>query len=101
MILRLIIIAAFVVLLSGCPASAPIIQFKTVVISPPDSMLQDCKTEEPPDAATYIASNWPGKEKLLIENNRSQIKNISLCNVDKQGLRTWKVDQLKLYNEKK
>ena len=100
MFLRLAIIALFVALLVGCGTTQPIIQYKTVLLEPPDSLLQDCKTEEPPDPQQYVASSWPEKERLIMKANSANMKNIDLCNVDKRNLRQWKVDQKRMLDEK-
>jgi hypothetical protein len=101
MFVRFLIIAAVVLLLTGCPATAPIIQYRNVLVSPPDSLLQDCKVEEPPERQRYMQSDWPDKEKLLTENIRGHIKNGAVCNVDKASLRRWKVEQEQIYKDKK
>jgi len=98
--LRLAIIVSLAALLVGCGATQPIIQYKTVVLSPPDSLLQDCKTEEPPETSYYLASPWTEKERLLFANSSAQMKNIDLCNVDKRTLRKWKADQQRMLEAK-
>ncbi len=93
MLLRLAIIVALAALLTGCPGTTPIIQYKTVLLEPPDSLLQDCKTQEPAEEEQYVAADWPEKERLLMKTNSANMKNLDLCNVDKRNLRKWKVDQ--------
>ncbi|MNU19566.1 hypothetical protein D3C71_77950 [compost metagenome] len=97
--LRLTIIAA-VVLLAGCGTTQPIIQYKNVLLSPPDSLLQDCRAEEPPERELYNAAAWTEKERLLFTHAGGQMKNLDLCNVDKRALRKWKADQVRMIEEK-
>lgn len=97
--MRLAIIA-LAALLAGCGTTQPIIQYKNVLLSPPDSLLQDCRTAEPPDSELYKSAIWTEKERLLFNHSGEQMKNVDLCNIDKRNLRKWKADQVRMIEEK-
>ena len=51
------------------------IVYNTVLVVPPDDLLQDCDIEPPPDANVYIKSEWTDKEKLLVNTYENTLKN--------------------------
>lgn len=61
---------------------------ETVVVAPQDSWLLDCPVEKPP---TEI------EKKAMTKAYIKQTYNLHSCNADKQALREWKRETLKLY----
>lgn len=104
--MRLLTSLMFVCLiLSGCctPVTPePITKYKTIVIAPEDALLADCDVEPPPGVTDYVKlKEWADKEGVLIDMSQKQMVNLINCNIRLKNLRAWKVQQLKLYEEKK
>lgn len=100
--LLFLLFAGFI--LSGCATTQPepVIQYKTIVIAPEDSLLLDCDMEPPPVIEDYLKlPEWTLKEGILIDMSQKQMVNITKCNIRLKNLRAWKAEQLKLYRDKK
>lgn len=96
-----IFIGLFILLLvQACHTTEPMIRYKNVLVTPPDALLRDCPVEAPPDRVVYKAAEPTEQERLLMDHSTAQLKNISLCNTDKSGLRDWKKNQEALFKEK-
>lgn len=53
---------------------------------PPDSLLLDCKVDQPPELTGFPQLD----EVILVKAWISQTLNLGICNVDKKGSREWK-----------
>lgn len=89
--------AAIALALSGC-ATSPVVNYKNILISPPDSLIRDCQIEAPPQKELYLNASQDGREDLLFDLSSQQIKNIFVCNSRLAELREWKKKQKKLYS---
>lgn len=100
---KLIIVAAALAL-AGCGLMQPTVVYRTTVLSPPDSLLQDCAVTTPPAKDAYAAAaqgvsmeeGLSKREELLTGFALAQTKNLAACNTDKQGLRDWKAQQVQM-----
>lgn len=66
---------------------------KTIVQTPPDHLLADCKISKPP-SRDYVTKTYPEKETILVNYAVQQTTNLGECNKDKAALRKWKTEQL-------
>jgi len=94
----LLCVAAATLLLAGCTPTV-VTEYKYIAALPRDEWLLDCVITPPPAPTTYLGKTWEGKEELLTKLNNSQVRNLQACNVEKQELRQWKADQMKLYEQ--
>ena len=65
---------------------------KTVIKTPPDHLLVDCKISKPP-SKDYVTKTYPEKETILVDYAVQQTVNLGECNKDKAALRQWKKEQ--------
>lgn len=86
-------------LLAACAHQPAQIQYQTQVIAPADDLIRNCAIAPPPDRNTYLATKtWEDREALLVNNIHYHLTNEQLCNVRMEQLRSWKAQQLKIYN---
>jgi hypothetical protein len=92
-----LIVIAFA--LTGCATTKEVlvVKIKTVLISPPDELMEKCTVNAPPDIKEYVQSNWQKKEELLVTYSGQQMKNLFTCDEKLKNLREWKVKQINLY----
>lgn len=88
-------------LLAGCPLMPvkpePTIQYRNVLITPADYLLDDCEVQTPPEMDLYLASeNWTDKEALLVITINEAMAKAAKCNIRWRNLRQWKVQQIQL-----
>lgn len=84
-------------MLAGCSTTAPIITTTTKFVEPPSVLLRDCSIPQPPSKTSYLKSDFNNREKLLADYSLSQITSLGECNIDKAALRSWVVNQKKIY----
>lgn len=94
--LTLILIAVF---LTACGTTKEILvtKTKTILIVPPDELMDKCLVDAPPNIKEYVESDWQRKEELLVTYSGKQMKNLFTCNEKLKNLREWKVKQINLY----
>lgn len=102
--MKLLFVLISILSLVGCETNPTITEersvYKTILVTPPDELLQDCSVEPPPDKEIYRKSEWTDKEKLLVDTYENALKNAILCNVSKKSLRDWKKKQQEIYPSK-
>ena len=86
--MKAIFIVISAILIAGCH---PTIEYK--VIAPEDAWIVDCAKEPPPDITAFMKSDDVGKMYMMTKSYEKQVKNIDLCNVRLQQIRTWKKEQ--------
>jgi len=59
------------------------------VLSPPESLLLDCKPAPPPNREDFLAASVDRKLELLGLAYMAQTTVVKLCNADKLGVRVW------------
>lgn len=96
-------VALFLLLIVGCQHT-PVVEernvYKTILVTPPDELLQDCEIQPPPDATRYQEAEWTDKEHLLIMTIDSATRKAVLCSSQKKSLRDWKQEQKRIYLDK-
>ena len=71
---------------------------KTVLIVPPDSLLNECAVDSPPD---IVGVPIEEQRNRLVDSWVDQTFNVHACNVDKATLREWKAEQEEVYGGSK
>ena len=103
--MKLFITSLLLLFLTACHHNPIIteerIVYQTVLVVPPDELLQDCELQPPPDINTYIAATWTEKEQLLTTAYDEALRKTILCTVTKKSLRSWKKEQQNIYQAKK
>lgn len=79
--------------LASCASTEPIVVYKSILLSPPDTFLVDCDVEPPPNKEEYKLGNEKYREKLLFVNANKQMTNVFVCNGRFSELRKWKKQQ--------
>lgn len=96
---RLTFAMLVVALLTACGHTEPIVRYKYQSLLPPEALLQDCPVTAPPSRPSYLQQNLSGREKLLVDTNNAQYRNITQCNKDKTELRDWRAKQQQMIKE--
>lgn len=96
---KLFFATLFLFVLTACGTVKPTVIVKNVVVAPPDHFLVNCKVEPPPTYKRYFIANFETREELLFTAFDRQTDNVISCNDRLGALRTWKADQLKLYQQ--
>ena len=87
-----------ILFLTGCCIPKQVIVYKTIPITPDDSLIVDCLVDEPPDKIIYQNATEKEREKLLYTLATKQMKNIFVCNKRFNGLREWKQKQNEMHS---
>jgi len=93
LIINMLIAIAVALSLTACNTPAPIVQYKTVYVIPPDNLLLGADIEAPPDKTNYMSADCQTREKMLYDLNISHMNNLFLVNLRLSQLRGWKVQQ--------
>ena len=88
------------VVLLGCGETKYITKTETILVTPPDYLLLECKYALPPEKQAYLEASYMDKERLLTEFGIEQTKSLKNCNSDKRSLRQWKQEQENIYRKK-
>lgn len=102
--MKLFIASLVFFILTGCGHNQTIPQerivYHTVLVTPPDELLQDCELQPPPDVEKYKSAEWTDKEDMLVIAYKGALSKTILCNVNKKSLREWKQKQEQTYSTK-
>jgi hypothetical protein len=90
----LMMFIALSTLLVGCGTKTVYVdKVQYIIKTPPESLLKDCKIEQPPDPVGFVQMSDEDRETELTKLVAIHNKNLSLCNTDKRGLRAWTQEQ--------
>lgn len=92
----LMVVMAFFV--AGC---APQIRYVPTPIGtlPREDWLLATTVEPPPERQKYLATDDKGREALMTNAYIKQTQNLTVCNIDKAGLRQWRIEQKALLDK--
>lgn len=93
--MRILIIVLIALLISGCSffKCEPVTEY--YVSTPEDRLIVDAKSSPPPSKEKYEKAKDGEKLKLMTEAYNNQCRNIDEINVRMDGLRMWKIEELK------
>ena len=86
--------------LSGCTAN-PVVRTETIVVMPPDTLMNEVIPETPPSISEYTNKTCSDKEDDLAEKFRKQTLKIEACNIQLKSIREWGVNTMQLKNNLK
>ena len=69
-----------------------------VLIAPNDSDLSECPVAPPPSYEEFMKATSVGQMMMMTEAYNKQTKNVNECNIRLYGLKLWKEEQIKNYN---
>lgn len=99
--LFLFILVAFSALLCACQTTSPDPVIVTKVIVPSDDLLVDCDLQAPPDRDAFVAADSTKQKAMMADAYNGATSKGIMCNKRWAGLRRWKEQQLKLYEQNK
>ena len=105
--LRLIVLLAILMALSGCTWRTPIVETKIVyrdkivLITPSDGLLTKINIPKPPSKALFMESTDIERVNILTDYTIELMNGFNKTNSKLKTLREWKEKQTKLYGDKK
>lgn len=87
------------VILTACATPTEKIVTKHIVLSPPSSLLQECKIPKPIATDKYIKSTYIQKEDLLFNLSFDLYKSLNQCNTRIRATKEWISKQESIYKE--
>lgn len=69
-----------------------------VLIAPEDSALSECPVAAPPNFQEFMKANSVSQLMMMTEAYNAQTKNVNECNIRLYGIKVWKQEQIKNYN---
>lgn len=97
---NIFLIALITLAVAGCGSQTIKTEVRVEVVAPPDSLLVDVDTEQPPVTDQYSGLRWIDKEEILVDKFRAQSLNVETANKRFKSLREWKEKTLKHYEKK-
>lgn len=85
-------------LLSACGTTVQeriVVKTQTEIVKIPDSLLVKCEVTPPPQREVFVATTGKDRERLLTDYSIDLIKDLRLCNVQIDKIRTVQKEQIK------
>lgn len=97
-----LIMPVFTLMLAGCCLFKPTVVHDTVYkyVEIPGSLLIQCDVTKPPFKEDYLSLTYRNKEEALTVFSTSLLKDINLCNNKIKDIKSWSIEQSKIYSGK-
>ncbi len=97
-LIKVTFVVLMALVVSGC---APQVIYVPTPIGtlPREDWLLPTAIEPPPNRQKYLATDDKGREALMTNAYIKQTQNLTVCNIDKAGLRQWRAEQKALLDK--